>query len=481
MRKTNRILSPTHAGGLAFAAALLVAGAGEVSAQASLQDGGNAALQNPGPRRQVVQKKVVRGKTGAPEVKTTKVDKPPTAGIFPFIPPYFVALEGGGALSVDTRGIIIKTDDNAARFRIGGRFQEDVSTASLRPLRIGPALSDNEAIRRAYVESYLTLGDAVEVAFQYDFNSPATKIQDAVLAYRGYKPFIFSLGNFKEPFSHGQLQSDNNTLFTERSLLDTFAPGRNFGAAVGYAGENWTAVGGVFGGNANTGIESNGVSGTARVTYAPILTKEELLHFGVAGTFRSLDINGSAPSFSARPEDFLFNRALVATGALRNADSIGRVGLESIYQLGSVRVEAEYALTDVMGRNGQDDRVFQAGYIQTGWVINGSGRTYRLAPNYGSEFAVLTGVEVPDAQRVSNGGIGVFEVGARLSAITLKDGVTRGGTQYDGSLGLNWYPDRNIKLMADYVRAHADPAAQAVNKGKNADADIFVGRIQLYW
>lgn len=448
---------------------------------AAAQDGASS----PATKTRAVRARTGRGTASAPESpqgQVTEANKnAPTAGALPFVPPFFTRLDGGGKFSIDTKGISISTAEDDVKFRIGGRFQEDFSSASLRPRRFGPALTDHVDGRRTYFESYLSLAGGIEVAFQYDFNDPVRPIVDAVVGYHGYNPFVVTVGNFKEPFSQNQLQSDNTTTFTERSLMDAFAPGRSFGGAIGAALNNFTAAAGVYGANANFGPDTNGIGGTARVTYAPILTDNQVLHFGVAGSYRSLDQNGQTASFSSRPEDFLFARALVNTGTLRNADDIARINGEAIYQYGPFRVQGEYTHVDVGGRAGQVDRSFQGGYVEAGWVVNGKGRVYRVTPPYGAEFAVLQGVQVEDAQRISKGGFGVFELAGRYSSIDLASRNTRGGHEEDFTAGLNWYPDRNIRFMADYVHARAEPAAFSISRGQKIESDIFVGRVNFFW
>lgn len=402
------------------------------------------------------------------------------AGPFPFVPYFLREWQGVGQAKLDTKGIQVQSADDEVEFRIGGRLHYDVGAAGLDPKQRFDALSANGSVRRAWFESYLTFKSGVEVAFQYDLASATRPIDDAVVAYKGLDPFHVVVGNFKEPFSLNQLESNNTTLFTERSLLDTFSPQRDFGFGVGAHGERWTFMGGAFGGTpVATGIGDYGIAGTARFTYAPVLDDRQVLHLGVAGSYRALERNGTALAFSDKPEDFLFSKSLVSTGAIRNADAVGRLGLEGAYQYGSVRVQSEYALTSVSGA-GAPDRAFQAGYVEAGYVVNGQGRKYRLVPPYASEYAIFGGVEVPDEQRVSRGGIGVFEIGARVSAIDLRSGPVRGGAERNVSVGLNWYPDDNIRLMADYVRAHADPSATSVT-GRAVKSDIFVGRLQVSW
>ncbi len=400
------------------------------------------------------------------------------AGPLPFVP-VFLRDWTGGTAKVDSKGISVASSDDAVKLLIGGRLHYDLSAAATDPKLATSPLASDGAIRRAWIEPQLVFANGLAFSFQYDFSATSTPINDALVSYKGAGPLLVAAGNLKEPFSLDQLQSNNTTLFTERSLLDTFAPGRDFGIVAGLHGERWTLAGGTFGGNANSGIAQNGIAGTARLTYAPVLTRDEVFHLAIAGSYRALDRAGTGLSFSDKPEDFLFRTSLVSTGTLKNADAVGRLGLEAAYEWNPFRIQAEFATTSVSGQ-GAPDRTFRAGYVDASWVINGHARAYRLVPRYASEYAVFQGVDVPEEARVSRGGIGVFEVGARFSAIDLQSGAVRGGAQRDVSLGLNWYPDADIRFMADYVHAHAGPSADSVT-GRAVDSDLGVGRIQIAW
>ena len=400
------------------------------------------------------------------------------AGPLPFLPVFVQDWEGGQA-KVDSKGVTVQSADGDVKFLVGGRLHYDLGTASVSPKLGHTQPSEDGSIRRAWIEPQLVFSNGVALSFQYDFSQTTTPINDALISYKGASPFILVAGNFKEPFSLDQLQSNNVTLFTERSLLDAFAPGRDFGALAGVHGDRWTLAGGAFGGNINTGLEQDGIAGTARFTYAPILSHDEVLHLGIAGSYRARDGGGGSLSFSERPEDFLFRTSLVSTGTIKNADTDARLGLEASYEFNPVRIDAEVAETIVSGQ-GAPDRTFRAGYVEASWIINGHARAYRLAPRYASEYAVFEGVEVPASARVSHGGIGVFELGARFSAIDLDSGAVRGGAQRDATVGLNWYPDADIRFMANYIHARAEPSAASVTGGA-VDSDLVVGRIQIAW
>ena len=385
-------------------------------------------------------------------------------------------------VTLDEKGITIRLDDGS-KFRIGGRLQGDFGTGRVQQRGFGTVFEEPAAIRRAWIETYYSLKD-FEFAFQYDFNEPRVPVSDAIVAYKGFQDVIITQGNFKEPFSLDQLISDNASQFTERSQADAFVPARNFGAAIGTHGANWTAVTGVFGGNINTGLQNNGIASTTRLTYTPWLSenKNDVLHFGLAGSYRSLDDDARSLSLSSRSEAFLFARPLVNTRTIRDATAIGRVGVEAAWQQGPFRLPGEYILSDIERRDGRPPLLFQGGYIQASVVLNDKGRPYRVVPTYGSEYGVFTGVTVEERQRVSRGGTGLFELGVRYSAIDLESREVRGGVEHDFTAGMNWYPEPNIRFVFDSIRSHAEPSAESLNFGRRTvDADLFIGRAQLYW
>lgn len=375
----------------------------------------------------------------------------------------------------DEKGLSVTSPDESVRFNLGGRLHLDPGLGAARP----PAGIDfnDFAIRRAWLEPSLVVGRFI-AALQYDFADPRTPVNDAVVAYRGFAPLLVTLGNFKEPFSLQQLVSNNDTTFIERGLPDALVPARNFGLALAGHAKRWTLAGGVFGGNINTSVERGGLAGTARATYAPILAEDEVLHLGAAGSVRAYDRDDRSPSFDSRPEADNFATALIDTDTIRNADRLARLGLEAAYQRGPFRLQAEYIQATVERREGRGSATLSGAYVEAALVLNGQGRPYTLVPAYGTTYAVFGGVKVPEADRVSQGGTGVFEVAGRFSILDLKDADIRGGVERNWTAGLNWYPEPNLRLSANYVRARAEGGPLAL---RAVEADIGAFRIQFYW
>jgi phosphate-selective porin OprO/OprP len=226
--------------------------------------------------------------------------------------------------SLDEHGFTLRAPDDVVNFHLGGRLHIDFGSGG------SPALTnefpDAVGARRFWIEPKLTINKDLIFNLQYDPTSESTPIHNLLLGYKGFGPFTLTGGNFKEPFGLEVLTSNNDIMFMERSLASAFAPkaGRSTGFAIGTHGENWTLAAGMFGGNINSTVEHGGTAGTIRATYAPILTSNEVVHFGVAGSYRSLD-QGGPKSPLTRPRKASCSRARSSTRArsTQRARSVG--------------------------------------------------------------------------------------------------------------------------------------------------------------
>jgi phosphate-selective porin OprO/OprP len=77
----------------------------------------------------------------------------------------------------------------------------------------------------------------------------------------------------------------------------------------------------------------------------------------------------------------------------------------------------------------------------------------------------------------ANGGIGAWEIAARYAAIDLNDGNVMGGTEDALSIALNWYPNRSVRIMADWSRVLDTDESNTIRMFAQ-DMDIFTLRTQ---
>ncbi len=391
--------------------------------------------------------------------------------------PLASAKDAKPAASLDEKGLTLRSPGDEVTFELGGRFHTNLGSGGSRDLT--NEFPDAARIRRFWIEPTIKLGPDLTFNLQYDPSSRLEAVNNLLLSWKA-GPFTLTGGNFKEPLSLEQMMSNNDITFVERSLADAFAPSRNTGAAIGVHGERWTLAAGVFGGNVNSSVDRGGLAGTARATFAPILTESAVLHLGIAGSRRVLDRRGPDLSFDTQPESFLFRPSLVETDAIDGARAINRLGLEAALAAGPFRIQGEWIETRVeraggLGSPGTDLR-FRGGYVYGAWVLNGKGPRYTLSSDVATEAGVFKRVEPESGQRLSRGGIGVFELAARYSVIDLDSRDVRGGRERNATAGLNWYPEPYLRVSTNYIRAWADASPAS---GRDTIADIGEMRLQI--
>jgi phosphate-selective porin OprO/OprP len=321
--------------------------------------------------------------------------------------------------------------------------------------------------------------DALEFKFEIDFANVRDILDNWIRFPR--IPFVrhIRFGHIKEPFSLERLASITNLTFMEIALpTRAFAAGRNLGAKYDNSlfNDRMTVGAGAF---LNTGSfsdlgqaqdeisEANGYNLTGRVTGLPWHIEEDdrLLHLGLSYSHqvREDEVNG----FRTRPESRLTDDRLVDTGSLF-PDNIDLINPELAVVSGPLSFQGEYvhAFTDGVG-NPQ----FWGYYAYGSLFLTGEHRNYDVSSGVFSRLAPKNNF------RPFQGGWGALELGLRYSFIDLNDEAIRGGRERNFTAGLNWYLNRNIRFMVNYIWANVeDRADPRVDDGR---ADIVQGRFQI--
>ncbi len=380
-------------------------------------------------------------------------------------------------VTFDSDGISYKSENRTIQWNLGGRLHFDVGGGEGRGSNLDESSLWRGRLRRAWIEFEAAFNRSWTFEGQIAPFNREEPIENLAIGYSGSAPLVVVLGNVKEPFSLEELTSSNDISFMERSLANTLVPGHNTGLAIGVSGERWTAVAGVFGGNLNDQVDDEGLAVTGRVTFAPIRTDDEVLHLGVSGSHRAFDGNQEV-EFSTAPESRPYDVSLVDLETIEDARNLSRLGLEFAYLRGSFRLQGEYILAHV-DREDHADASLHGAYLQALYVISGQKQKYELNPgglHKGTDHAVFAGIDLGDEDRVSRGGAGAWEVAARWSILDVRGQDLEGGRLQTVGLGLNWYPEKNVRVMANYIHAFADQRDEGTER---ADADIFQMRFQI--
>ena len=329
-------------------------------------------------------------------------------------------------------------------------------------------------------------------------------VENAYLSYTGFKPFGGKLaiegGVMDLPYTLDEASSSNDIPFMERAssgVISTNIAAGDFRSAFGARWYTDTFWAGAY----VTGPATGAIHSASSVN--PPGTTEQYGVFAraagqiVSGKDYSLHIGGDAQwliqpphnliagtqtlTLSDRPELRIDPTTLVSTGALAGVSGAQVYSAEAAGTYGPLFFQGEYFWYNV-DRNAfapLPSLKFQGGYAEAAYVLTGETRPY----NPGS--ASYGGIAPANPFSLSGGGWGAWEIAGRFSTIDLNDRLAAangvaGGRQTIYTLALNWYLNRNVRLMFDYL--HGDIAKQ-VSPTNFGDAgskfDAFAMRTQV--
>ena len=331
--------------------------------------------------------------------------------------------------------------------------------------------TDTFLIRKARPILEGTLFKDFDFRLMPDFGNDSVALFDAFVEWRHWSWLKIRAGKFKPPVGLEQLQEDPNTLFAERALPTSLVPNRDIGIQL--RGDLWDGVvqyqAGVFNGTAdgvNGGID-NGDSKDfdGRIFLEPFKkTKIEPLQglgFGVAGTIGNQDgsfATPNVPSFRT-PGQNVFFRYITGTALTNTVVANGqrvRVSPQGYYYWGPVGLLGEYVISEQEVHNGAaSDHLRNSAWQVAGSIV------------LTGERASFKGVTPRKPFDLKNGGWGALELAGRYSVLHVDPDAFPTFASISSSaqearawgVGLNWYLNRNVKLVLDYEETSFDGGA----------------------
>jgi len=334
-------------------------------------------------------------------------------------------------------------------------------------------------------------------------------VENAYLSYTGFKPFGGTLaiegGIMDLPFTLGEATSSNDIPFMERASSQVIAStmaADDFRSAFGARWFNDVLWMGAYATGPTTGaihsassVNPNGTTeqlGTvARVAGQVISGPAYSLHLGADAGFllippHNLVTHAETVTFTDRPELRIDPTQLISTGAIANVSGAQVYGIEAAGTYGPLFFQGEYYWFNV-DRNaatglppfGAPNLKFEGGYAQASFVLTGETHKYNPAA------AAYYGVVPEHPFSLAGGGWGAWEIAGRVSTIDLNDQLgtatgIAGGRQTIYTAGLNWYVNRNVRFMFDYLHGNV---ARQVSPTNVTDAgsrfDAFAMRTQV--
>jgi phosphate-selective porin OprO and OprP len=441
--------------------------------------------------------------------------------------------EVGSDLKFNARwnyGLIVETANKDFRLHLGGRFQEDWvffnadSRLQAPPGAggVGP-LDDGVIQRRVRLKFDGQVYEVIEYDCEVDLESLAPVTWDDMWVGMTQIPFLGTVrvGHIKVPQGLETYTSSRNLTFLERAgyfdaFVQEYDPGvwilnNAFDQRVTWAAAihriDPTATGSDFG--------DGEYAITGRATCLPIFEHEGrcLLHLGASAQFRnseSTNVQTAAGGpavfrdvvrFRARPDLRDGNGSTLSPAGNNNrwvdtgniiCDNVQTYAAEGLLIWGPFSIQTEYfyvnvndAFTPALGVPVNRGNVnFQAFYVYGSYFLTGENRYYdkRLGRldrqrTYENAWIVSTADDDDCCAKHCCCGKGAWELAVRYDWLDLTDSGINGGELSEYTFGLNWYLNANMKVQANYIRAHRDIPAPNVSGWAN----LFGVRVHYDW
>lgn len=391
-------------------------------------------------------------------------------------------------------GFSVSSADGAYRLRVGGLAQLE-----------GKFFIQDEELPFANTFSFSKVRPSFEgtVAHHFDYrvilDLVTTPAMVEALVTANFDPRIkATAGRFKVPFGLETLQSDAATCMITRGLPSALCPSRDVGLQVG--GDLWGgalsyAVGifnGPVDGASNSTDTNDGKDAFARVYTTPFKSSDQVflqgLSLGIAGSYGyENDVTNALgtsvtttnlPSYRTVGGNTFFSYAAptgtpIATTARADGERL-RFTPQIYWSIASFDMLAEYVATTqhiAMSTTADDDITNTAWQVAVGYVITGEKASFK---------------GVTPGTSVGGDGWGAWQLVARYGVLEIDDKAFDNGyasrtasasSATNVGVGVNWYLNRNIKLMLNYDQVIFEDGA-AGNDDRETE-QVIQSRIQF--
>ena len=362
---------------------------------------------------------------------------------------------------------------------------------------------DTFLFRRVRLNFEGTLFQNVDFRVMPDFANSTLTLFDAYVNFKYFPKAQLQAGKFKPPLGLERLQSATALMFIERAFPTLLVPSRDIGAMVwselaeGLVTYQLGAFNGVRDGGTQDVDTDDGKDVAARLFFHPFrpLGNEWLDGFGIgiSGTWGRIDDHSPASfrTTASATNFFAYRGASASFAAVSGDGDRWRYSPQAYWYAGPIGFLAEYVSSEQELR--RDPLPAGPGGSP---LHNLRNEAWQVAMSYAltGENASYKGLIPARAFAPGEGGWGALEVAARYNEIDFDDDSFDGGaasladpttsaTKAQGfTVGLNWYLNRWVKVMANYDRTWFDGGAVGSTPGSIADReteDSILTRLQL--
>ena len=326
---------------------------------------------------------------------------------------------------------------------IGGRWGWEIFVDA--PLNAEPD-GAQLTVRRAKAKYARNFGNDWRLKLTADYSrGGGLEISDSYVSFSGWNKALLTLGISDPPFSLESVSQSAALTFMERGLpVEALAERK--GGNITFLRRNPNSIlnaSVVLFNVSRDNLREDGQGLVVHYVHSPIeIGLAQSVHLGGSLSYR-WNASEEGTQFRTRPEIATVNDYFVDTGTIANADRIGRLSLEASHVAGRFSWQSELLAARVQ-RTGADPVKFWGAYAFASWFLTEDSRNY----NFGSGDFEQIRINSPFLE----GGPGAFELAFRASLVDLTDRDVIGGKEKNLAIGLNWYLNHRIRLMANLIK-----------------------------
>ncbi len=396
---------------------------------------------------------------------------------------------GYSDVDVRTRRFRVRSDDGRDLFRLRGRLFLDGAYLNLNDNKNtvddprdgrGDLGNYGTIIRSARLGAEGVMYEDFLWRLDLDFRDQEIRFRGSYIEYIRLNPFRIMVGHMKEPMGLEWMTTRRSSTFIERaSSSEAYKPDWQMGIRLEYRGSRYNLMGGVFSGGETfrQRTVTDGYAFTGRATVAPYLRGSSFVHVGAAASYRvnsytqRIDGQFNRQYIPVRLRTRLGTRAIdgrfIGDDDINNAVDLTRLTGEAAFGLGSFSVQGEATTVGIRRDFGNPDLTLSGYYVQASYFLTGETRTYR-------PFRGNFGALIPNRNFRPGFGPGAIELAARFSSADSIDEDYDGGKMDHFTFGVNWYLNREIRFLFNYIYLEAESM-----NGKKSTGSVFAVRFQL--
>ena len=316
-----------------------------------------------------------------------------------------------------------------------------------------------------------------------DWTSGTPEIKDAYLGFTGVEGLEIKAGNFKENFSIQRNTTSRYLMFMERAMVTYLAPSRHLGINARYANKWFWGSFGVFGPELSTSEEqvafedgnkdygyNEGLSYTGKLVFRPLYkSTTSSLHIGGAVSYRDPKLSSTDGYFvgrySSRNSTGINRKKYLDTDDVKGLDHELAWTVELAGHWKQLRYETAYIARGMyldQAVNPLPTQWAEGWYAQASWLLFGGTQNYDAD---GAKYTRTTSehkwgnLEIAFRYEYAD-----FNTG-KLFSNKVADTNIFGGSGEAYTIGLNYYPTQNVKIVLNWQYNNNDRYANA--KGKS--------------